>query len=315
MHLLHPGKLIRIFVLANSSGLLGRLGAHSLLTQILPPHMSPSKLALPGLFLSLAGSQFASGTVFLQNFQSYAAGANTFSDGSILRTNNSSVGVVYENSTSWKALRLTQDGDAIGAASSYFIPNLEPTHTISSFTTTFDLLIKNDKGVPADAFSFNVGTFKSTSGVYGNWDGMYDSSGTNTGPVLSIVWDTYDNGGDPNSIEVFLNGTSIGNNTSAGKTPYVAGNLDLAGFRSVTINWVNNQLNVSYNGQTIFSNLSTGSFTPALGDSFAFYAGTGGANQDVFVDNISITTVPEPSSLGLLGLAGVFAMRRRVRRA
>lgn len=254
---------------------------------------------------SLAGS-------YVQNFNSIANGSSNIGDGSVIRTNNAGVTNVFQGSN-WKALRLTQDTTNF-TYSNFFLPNLEPTHTMSSFSATFDLLIKNNEGTPADTLTFNVGTMKTTNTYFGTSDsGMYDSSGTNTGPVLSIVWDTYDNGNDPNSIQVFLNGTSLANSTTAGKTPYVSSNLDLAGFRSVSIQWTNNKLSVSYGGQSIFSNLSTGSFKPALGDTFAFAASTGGANQDVFLDNINITTVPEPSSLLLLGLGTTCWIRRRKR--
>jgi hypothetical protein len=49
------------------------------------------------------------------------------------------------------------------------------------------------------------------------------------------------------------------------------------------------------------------------GDKFAFSAATGGAEMDVFLDNISIQTVPEPSAGALLalGLGGLMAWRRR----
>lgn len=247
---------------------------------------------------------------YIQNFDSQSAGSSSFGDGSLIRTTNTGVTNVFQGSN-WKALRLTQDGTGSTFAN-YFIPDLEPTHTISSFTATFSLLIKSTD-TPADAFSFNVGSIKSTEAAFGAHDqGMYDSSGVKTGPTLSVVWDTYDNGNDANSIQVFLNGVSLANSTTAGKTPYVASNLDASSFRNVSISWVGNSLNVIYGGQTIFSNLSTGSFTPAQGDLFAFAASTGGADQDVFLDNVNITTIPEPSAVILLGLgATCLGLRRR----
>ena len=46
---------------------------------------------------------------------------------------------------------------------------------------------------------------------------------------------------------------------------------------------------------------------------FGFSARVGGANQDLFIDNLVITTIPEPSGLALLGLGalGFFLRRRR----
>jgi hypothetical protein len=274
---------------------------------------SPSQRPfLFALVISASAVSHAFAGTFTQNFESITAGTNTFTDGSLVRTNQPAIATVFQHLSQWKALRLTQDG-ATGTSSNYFIPSLEPVNQMTSFSATFDLLIKKDSnnGAAADSFSFNVGTMKTTSTNYGGWDGMYDSNQVNTGPILSVVWDTYNNGNDPNSIEVFLNGVSIANSTTAGKIPYIAGSIDIAGFRSVSINWENNLLDVSYGGQVIFNDISTGSFTPAVGDQFALFAGTGAATQDVFVDNMSITTVPEASTLGLLLPSAVLLLRRR----
>ena len=50
----------------------------------------------------------------------------------------------------------------------------------------------------------------------------------------------------------------------------------------------------------------------SAGDKFAYSAATGGADMDVFVDNVSIQSVPEPSAgaLLILGIGGLIAMRR-----
>jgi hypothetical protein len=128
--------------------------------------------------------------------------------------------------------------------------------------------------------------------------------------MLSVVWDTY-SGDDPRSIDVYLNGALIGTNTTT--VPIVPNSWTPGDFKNVTINWADNVLDVSYNGQSVFNGLSTGAFTPAMGDTFAFNAVTGGSTQDVFLDNINITTtpVPEPSALALLGLGSVSLLRRR----
>ena len=51
----------------------------------------------------------------------------------------------------------------------------------------------------------------------------------------------------------------------------------------------------------------------AAGDKFAFSAATGAAEMDMFIDNVSIQSVPEPSaaSLLVLGIGGLMALRRR----
>ena len=51
----------------------------------------------------------------------------------------------------------------------------------------------------------------------------------------------------------------------------------------------------------------------AAGDKFAFSASTGSSDMDVFVDNVSIKSVPEPSaaSLVILGAGALLALKRR----
>ncbi|MDH4443705.1 MAG: PEP-CTERM sorting domain-containing protein [Akkermansiaceae bacterium] len=264
------------------------------------------KVLISTLLGVTASSAFAGS--YIQNFNSFSSG-NNFSDGSTVRTGNNGATTVG----SWTGnpgFRLVQDNIQSQFAS-YFLPSLEPTHTTSSFSASFDLLFKSDI-VPADAFSFNFGTIKTTASAFGSDQGMYDSSRVKTGSMLSVVWDTYSNGGsDPKSIELLLDGVRLANNTST--VPFVPNSFGASNYRNVTVNWANNLVSVYYGGNTVFSNVSTGSFAPVLGDTFAFSANTGGSTQDVFLDNISITTVPEPSALGLLGLgaAGMLMARRR----
>jgi hypothetical protein len=51
----------------------------------------------------------------------------------------------------------------------------------------------------------------------------------------------------------------------------------------------------------------------AAGDKFAFSAAVGAASMDMFLDNVSIQSVPEPSAASLLalGIGGLIALRRR----
>jgi hypothetical protein len=266
----------------------------------------PSRWITPALFLACGCSSLAFAGTYIQNFNSFSSGYN-FNDGSIVRTGNNE-GTTVGSWTGNPGFRLTQD-NIQNQNASYFLPNLQTTHTMSGFSASFDLLFKSDI-VPADAFSFNVGTFKTTASSFGNDQGMYDATGVKTGSMLSVVWDTYNNGGsDPNSIELLLNGVRLANNTST--IPYVPNTFSSLNYRNVTINWANNLVNVTYGGTTVFSNISTGSFAPVMGDTFAFNANTGGSTQDAFLDNINITTIPEPSALVLLGLGSVSLLRRR----
>jgi hypothetical protein len=268
-----------------------------------------NKLIISTALFTCCCSSLAFAGTYIQNFDSIATGqvangSTRFNDGSVVRTNNA-----YTEVGDWttsRSFRMTADNEQ-SVSTSYFLPNLEPTHTTSSFSASFDLKFKS-QNVAADAFAFNFGTIKTTdSSTWAN-KGIYDAAGVKTGPMLSVVWDTY-SGDGARSIDVYLNGARIGTNTTT--LPIVPNLWTPGDFKNVTINWADNELDVSYNSQSVFSNLSTGSFAPAMGDTFAFNAVTGGSTQDVFVDNINITTIPEPSALALLGLGSVSLLRRR----
>jgi hypothetical protein len=273
------------------------------------------KKALISVVVGLTGlssSLLANNGTYTQNFNTHE-GSISFGDGSIVRAGNAGTTV-----GGWaggdQALRLTQDGIANQNAS-YFLPSLAPAGKIESFSASFKLLFKSDN-TPADAFSFNFGTFKTTASSYGSDQGMYDSSGVKTGSMLSVVWDTYSNGGnDPISIELLLNGSRLGNNTAV--LPFAPRGFSSNNYRDVTINWANNLVNVTYGGATVFSNVSTGSFVPTIGDSFAFNAQTGGSMQDAFIDNVSVTAIPEPSTFAAIAGAAMLGMAvcQRRRRA
>jgi len=265
-----------------------------------------SRWITPALLLACGCSSLAFAGTYIQNFNSIADGSTAFNDGSIVRTNNA--GTQVGGWTTSRSFRMTTDNQQ-GVSTSYFLPNLDPTHSTASFSASFDLKFKSDI-FAADAFAFNFGTIKTTDSSTWASQGIYDASGVKTGPMLSVVWDTY-SGDDPRSIDVYLNGALIGTNTTT--VPIVPNSWTPGDFKNVTINWADNVLDVSYNGQSVFNGLSTGAFAPAMGDTFAFNAVTGGSTQDVFLDNINITTtpVPEPSALALLGLGSVSLLRRR----
>jgi hypothetical protein len=66
-------------------------------------------------------------------------------------------------------------------------------------------------------------------------------------------------------------------------------------FRLVTLHWdATTGLDLTYDGITIFSRRATPGFVPGVGFNFALNAATGGLMQDVFIDDLSITTVAPP---------------------
>lgn len=285
------------------------------------------------LGLGLASGAFAAGS-YVETFEtvsslSYVGNKSTsLANGAEVYANNgTAVNLHSAGSPSWKALRLIQDTTG-GTLATYVVGSVENSSTrANSFTASFDLLLKNS-GTPADRFSFNFGNLIGTfprDGEAGLW-----STGQ-TGSMLSLVWDFYDNGsgdffgsGGNGGVQLFKNGALVsGSNVNNPVT--IAGNL------SGPFTRINLRYDEELNGGTFTFNtggtvgagnlISGGSdvFTLAnlgvnfaAGDKFAFSASTGAADLDVFIDNVTINTVPEPSAgaLIMLGLGSLIALRR-----
>ena len=60
----------------------------------------------------------------------------------------------------------------------------------------------------------------------------------------------------------------------------------------VVVHWDSSGLDLNYNGNNLATNLATPGFVPSPGDTFAFSGRTGGANQNTYLDDISISTTP-----------------------
>ena len=280
------------------------------------------------LGLGIASSAFAAGT-YTENFNSYNNSANSgFSNGGALyRTGDG--GEVFHHSTAWKALRLIGDNNN-NDASTFLISGVENSgQVVSEFSVTFGLLFKNDGGLSgadiADQFSFNFGNIPVSglprAGNNGAW-----SSGQ-SGDLLSIVWDFYDNdngtgSGDLNNndrigVEVYRNGSLVSGSFRAIDSSWVATSLN-SPFNEVQISWRGwdtGGLTMSVGGTAVYSDFNFGGLPLDLQNGeFAFSAATGAESMDVFVDNISINTVPEPSAgaLLILGIGGLLALRRRI---
>ena len=288
------------------------------------------------LGLGIVSGAFAAGS-YVENFESYGSlsysgDSASMNNGAILYGNNSTAANIYANgSPSWKALRLAQDGTGT-MITTYVIGTVEnPGTRINSFTASFDLLMKN-AGTPADRFSFNIGNLTGSlprDGESGLW-----SSGQ-SGSMLSVVWDFYDNGsgdffgsGGNGGVELYKNGSLV-SGTQFNSPVTIASNL------SGSFTRINLRYDEELNGGTFIFNTGgtvgagnaisggTNLFTKtgvgvslAAGDKFAMSASTGASDLDVFVDNVSIQSVPEPSAGALLalGIGGLMALRR-VRRS
>ena len=282
--------------------------------------------------LALVSGAFAAGS-YVENFESVSSltfsgnKSTSLANGAEVYANNTTAVNIYANvSPSWKALRMAQDGieGANATTATYVVGAVEnPSTRANSFTASFDLLLKNQNSAPADRFSFNFGNLTGTfprDGEAGLW-----SSGQ-TGSMLSLVWDFYDNAPTPDyvGVQLFKNGSLVsGSNVNNPVT--IASNLS-GSFTRINLRYdeeVNGGTFTFNTGGTVGSdNLISGGTSLlainnlgvnfAAGDKFAFSAAVGAASMDMFLDNVSIQSVPEPSaaSLLVLGLGSLIALRR-----
>jgi len=284
------------------------------------------------LGLGLVSGAFAAGS-YIENFESYSTlnysgNQASLNNGAVLYGNNATDINTFQNGAYWKALRMAQDGTG-GTTSTYVIGTVENSSTrVNSFTASFSLNLKNSTASPADNFSFDFG--RVTGSLPRSSDAGLWSSGQ-SGSMLSVVWDFYDNGsgdyigtGGNGGIQLFKNGALVsGSNVNNPATVFSSLQNTFTRFNV----WYDEELNqgtLQFNtGGTVGAgNLISGGtnlFTFAnlgvnfaAGDQFAFASWTGGANLDMFVDNVSIQTVPEPSALSLLAVGlGVLFRRSR----
>jgi|GEM_PF-2187793 len=251
---------------------------------------------------------------YSNDFDSYANGATDLGDGTTLVDGYATPVVEVYSTGSWQALRLTQDqyeGDS--GYGQLILPDLDPGVAVTGFTASFDLLLKSEDGSNADGFSLNFGDIDT-----GTVTDFEDGFARNDGDMLTLSFDTYDNGsGDVfGRVTAYLNDTEIpGGDTGPNADIHIGSTLDGSNYREVIMSWnTTDGFSVSYGGNSIYSNQAI-AFNPEAGSIFGLAGRTGGADQDTFIDNTQIVTVPEVGS-GLLaslalGATALFSLLRR----
>jgi fibronectin-binding autotransporter adhesin len=237
--------------------------------------------------------------VYSQNFNSAAndATGTSLNDGSNIV--GSSAKVWY--STSWGSLPADQQLKALwltpmesSRVGNFFMPDANPNQYVSAFSANFSVLVNYNRSLQtvADGFSLNFGKFNNTTSAYGGEAGVYSAGDGKTGDVLSFSFYTLTGA---QKIEARYNGTTIAstpativvNNKTDGPPPNTA-------YLPVNISWDSNGVDLSYNGNTILSNVAIPGFNPGVGYKFAMAARTGSAFENLFVDDIAINTTVAP---------------------
>jgi hypothetical protein len=256
--------------------------------------------AMAALTLGLVASS-ASAASYFQNFDGFADGTTDLGDGTQM---NGSASIQGDR------LRLSQDGGA-GGFGSFNVPAL--ANSSSGWAATFSLTVADSVGAnePADGFSFNYGNF--ALGELGSAEEGMDAIASVT-ENLSFEIDTWMNLDAEQGVNVgqktggvtsdlaFTNGSILADGTSVSGTATISWD-PINGASFTTTGLLTN---------ADFADLPT---TFAASDDllFGLSSRVGGANQDVFIDDLRIITIPEPSGTILLGLGsfGLLLRRRR----
>jgi hypothetical protein len=260
--------------------------------------MKPHPMTSLGAVIFSVTATFASGAVYLQTFSvpDGTRGGN-LGDGSSINGGNASG---YFAAVRGGNLELTNAAND-STVSSFIIPAL--ANSSLGFTVSFDLTLADTAGgpPPADGFSFTYGnTFNSTS-IFGE----EGPGGTNS---ISWIVDTWDNGSGDQGIRTKVNGT---NDLVINLAPLVDGQTSAG---TVVFSWnPTDGMSMIVDGTPFFTNRAITGFTPGDDYVFGFGARTGGATETVWIDNLNITSVPEPTLASLIGLGAFVAISRRRR--
>ena len=219
-------------------------------------------------------------STYAQDFDAFPDGFMDLADNSVIgSTNNESAQVVGQR------LRLTEEG--VGSTfASFRTPPL--IGSSAGFTATFDFEITDLPGAnnPADGFSFNYGAIPATGhgSAEEGWAGVEH---------ISFEIDTWNNGAGEAGVgiasvaggiptdHVVLNGLPLADGGSVSGTATISWNPDSgASFSTTGLG----PLDVN------FENVEIPGFTGDDNFIFAFSARTGGATEDLFIDNLVITT-------------------------
>ena len=180
--------------------------------------------------------------------------------------------------------------DAIGNERGVLIiDDLAAGAPVYGISAQFKLLMGGGTTPPADGFSFNFANDIPDDTAGNLEDGM--------GTGLTVGFDIYDNGGgEAPSIDVRYGGVLVAQQKVAQSF------LDTGDkFAHVIIRLENDgTLDVVFNGVVIFNNLTVPGFSQITGGRVSLAARTGGANENIWVDDLAISTVTTPGDLRIV---------------
>ena len=183
--------------------------------------------------------------------------------------------------------RITSDAQG-NTRASFRMPAVIDSHL--GFTLTFDYEFGDAAGEnpPADGWSISYGNIPAFPGGPAGGHGNAEE-GFGSGNEISYELDTWDNGAGEGGVNIAVNGTDIAGGFQPG-LPIGDGDVAIG---TVTITFDPYETSFISTGlpgnNAAFMNLPHG-FTPDKLHSFVFSARTGGADEDLFIDNVVINT-------------------------
>ena len=217
---------------------------------------------------------------YSQNFDDFDNGETDLGDGSVIFGQAASI--------QDGRLQLTIDGQGLGF-SSFSVPPIEGSS--QGFTITFDyeMFDSPENNDPADGFSINYGD--AALGEQGSAEeGMNAAQATEN---LSFEIDTWQNGDAEQGVNIsgLSGGADLGqlaftNGVILDDGQTVSGTVEISWDPSVGASFKTTGLNTDAD----FENVEVPDFIPSDDHTFIITARVGGANQDLFIDNLNIVT-------------------------
>ena len=217
---------------------------------------------------------------YSQNFDDFDNGETDLGDGSVIFGEAASI--------QDGRLQLTIDGEGLGF-SSFSVPPIEGSSL--GFTITFDYEMFDSVGAndPADGFSINYGD--AALGEQGSAEeGMNANQATEN---ISFEVDTWRNGDAEQGVNIsgLSGGADLGqlaftNGVILDDGQTVSGTMEISWDPSLGASFRTTGLNTDAD----FENIEIPDFIPNDDHTFIISARVGGANQDLFIDNLNIVT-------------------------
>jgi len=197
--------------------------------------------------------------------------------------------------------------------------------TVPQITFGFQFRFTNLGAGGADGFSFALLPTSTQGTTGGVGTPLFTPEDPALAGTLGLGFDTWGNGApnDANAnndnyseISLFFNGGLVFRVDDTRALATGAFNLKDGAWHSVngTVNFTGSSLTMSVDGTTLMNNVAVPGLA-AYESRVAFAGRTGGANETTSIDNINVAFVPEPTSLGLLGVSSIALLGWRRRRS